>query len=111
MFKHTGGSVVKRILLVEDQAIIAMGEAAILRKNGFEVVHAYSGEKAVEASLADTEISLILMDIDLGRGIDGTVAAGKILEKMDIPIIFLTSHAGKRICRQSKKDYWLRLCT
>ena len=94
---------VKRILLVEDQAIIAMGEAAILRKNGFEVVHAYSGEKAVEASLADTEISLILMDIDLGRGIDGTVAAGKILEKMDIPIIFLTSHAEKEYVDKVKK--------
>ena len=55
----------KKVLLVEDEALIAMNEAQMLKKLGYEVVTAYSGEKSVEMIEEDPEISLILMDIDL----------------------------------------------
>ena len=83
----------KTILLVEDEAIIALAEKQMLQKAGYEVVHALSGEKAVRCAADDnSEIDLVLMDIDLGRGIDGTEAALQILRLRDVPIVFLSSH-------------------
>ena len=83
----------KTILLVEDEAIIALAEKQMLQKAGYRVIHALSGEKAVRCTADDnTEIDLVLMDIDLGKGIDGTEAAKQILLLRDVPIVFLSSH-------------------
>ncbi|MCF7948606.1 MAG: PAS domain S-box protein, partial [Spirochaetia bacterium] len=92
----------KKILLVEDEALIAMQETATLEKHGFEVEAAYSGAKAVERALHSQDISLILMDIDLGSGIDGTEAAQLILEHKNLPIVFLTSHREKEVVEKVK---------
>ena len=93
----------KKILLVEDEVLIAMNEAQTLQKHGYEVVTAYKGEKAVAIVEQDPEISLILMDIDLGKGLDGTEAAQKILEIHELPIVFLTSHSEKEYVDKVKK--------
>ena len=92
----------KKILLVEDEAPIAMNEAQMLKKHGYEVVTAYKGEKAVKMIEEDPEISLILMDIDLGKGIDGTEAAEEILKKKDIPIVFLSSHIEPEVVEKTE---------
>ncbi|MCF7927946.1 MAG: PAS domain S-box protein [Spirochaetales bacterium] len=92
-----------KILLVEDEAIIAMTTAKMIGKHGYEVVTAHKGEKAVKIAEEDPAISLILMDIDLGRSMDGTEAAQKILEEQDIPIIFLTSHSEKEYVDRVKE--------
>jgi len=86
----------KKILLVEDEAIIALSEARLLKKHNFIVDTALSGEDAVDMVKSDPEISLVLMDINLGKGMDGTAAAADILEIRDLPIIFLTSHSEKQ---------------
>ncbi len=93
----------KKILLVEDEALIALSEAQMLKKYGYEVVTAYNGEKAVEMADNDSDISLILMDIDLGDGIDGTEAAEKILNKKDIPVVFLSSHTEPEVVEKTEK--------
>jgi len=92
----------RKILLVEDEALIAMQETSILQAHGFEVEAAYSGEKAVTRVLLDQDISLILMDIDLGSGIDGTEAAQLILKHHNLPIVFLTSHSEKEVVQKVK---------
>ncbi|MDX9958107.1 MAG: PAS domain S-box protein, partial [Spirochaetia bacterium] len=86
------GTTRKRLLLVEDEAIIALGEKKQLERYGYEVITAISGQKAVEVCKTDPAIDLILMDIDLGRGMDGTEAARLILQDRDIPVVFLSSH-------------------
>lgn len=93
----------KKILLVEDEALIALNEAKMLAKQGYEVVTAYSGRKAIEATGSDSDISLILMDIDLGKGMDGTEAAAQILNKKDIPIVFLSSHTEPAVVEKTEK--------
>ncbi|TVR33321.1 MAG: PAS domain S-box protein [Spirochaetaceae bacterium] len=93
----------KKILLVEDEAIIAMSEAQLLKRHGYEVVTAHNGERAIEAVDADPEISLILMDINLGSGMDGTEAAAQILTRHDIPTVFVTSHSEKEYVDRVKK--------
>src|SRR6056297_1832527 len=93
----------KKILLVEDEALIAMNEAQMLKKHGYEVVTVYNGEKAIEAVDSDPDVSLILMDIDLGKGKDGTEAAEEILSHHNVPIVFLTSHLEKEYVDRVKK--------
>lgn len=92
----------KKLLLVEDEAILALSEAKMLEKHGYAVATVYSGEKAVEAVAADGNIDLILMDIDLGKGMDGTEAAQKILETHDLPIAFLSSHTEPEIVEKTE---------
>src|SRR6056297_893240 len=86
------------ILLVEDNAIIALRERQTLEGNGYAVKTVHTGEKAV-AFAVDTAnpVGLILMDIDLGAGIDGIEAARRILAERDVPVVFLTSHAEQEI--------------
>jgi PAS domain S-box-containing protein len=84
-----------RILLVEDEAIIALSEKQMIERHGFAVVTVHSGEDAVRTACDDSEIRLVLMDIDLGGGIDGTEAAERILRNRHLPIVFLTSHTEK----------------
>jgi CheY-like chemotaxis protein len=64
----------KTILLDENEAVIALAEAKTLEKFGYRVITAGSGEKAVELARENESISLVLMDLDLGKGIDGTEA-------------------------------------
>jgi DNA-binding response OmpR family regulator len=73
---------VKTLLLVEDEYIVGMMETDLLKNSGYEVIHVFTGEQAIDAvnSRPDT-IDLILMDIDLGRGIDGTIAAQEYSKK------------------------------
>ncbi len=99
----TGNYNKKTLLLVEDEVLIAMSEKAELEKYGYAVVTAYSGEKAVELFNEDNNIDLILMDINLGSGIDGTEAASRILKKHDIPIVFLSSHTSPEIVEKTEK--------
>ncbi len=87
----------KTILLVEDEVIQAMMGKSSLEKYGYAVLTALSGEKAVAAVEAIPEIDLILMDIDLGSGIDGTEAAELILARHDIPVVFLSSHMEQEV--------------
>jgi PAS domain S-box-containing protein len=85
---------VQTILLVEDEAIIALVESKTLEGFGYKIRLARSGEAAVEEA-CDDSIDLVLMDIDLGSGIDGTEAARRILERRNLPIVFLTSHSER----------------
>ncbi len=90
----------KRVLLVEDEALIALTEKRLLQQHGFEVVIANTGEQAIE--VADSDIDLILMDIDLGAGIDGTAAAERILERYTLPLVFLSAHTEPEIVKKTE---------
>jgi PAS domain S-box-containing protein len=95
---------VKTILLVEDDIFIGMSEAKSLEKEGYNVIHIQTGEKAVDLINTDNlKIDLILMDIDLGDGIDGTATAGEILKSHDIPIVFLSSHTEKNFIDKTER--------
>jgi len=98
---HDGSQ--KKILLVEDEIIIAMTSQLSLKKFGYEVIAAHSGEKAVETFTNDDSIDLVLMDIDLGKGIDGTEAATAMLSHRDVPIVFMSSHTEPDIVAKTER--------
>jgi len=92
----------KTLLLVEDETVIALGEALMLEKYGYNVFSAGSGEEAIRM-VKQENIDLILMDIDLGKGKpDGTEVAEIILKEHHVPIVFLTGHAEKEIVEKVK---------
>jgi len=90
----------KRILVVDDEAIIAMDTSAQLRRHGYETVVVYRGDEAIAAATSDSSIDLVLLDIDLGEGMDGTAAATEILSRRELPILFLTSHREQEMVRR-----------
>ena len=91
-----------RILVVEDEAIVAMSLRARLEKLGYAVVDAVaSGEEAIDRA----EImcpDLILMDIRLSGAMDGIEAAAEIRERFDIPVVYLTAHADEATLQRAK---------
>lgn len=91
------------ILLVEDETVIALAEKAILGRNGYEVIVAGTGEKAVDLAGSGTAIDLVLMDINLGKGMDGTEAAERILKSRDLPVVFLSSHTEPEVVEKTEK--------
>jgi PAS domain S-box-containing protein len=91
----------KTILLVEDEAIIAKAESRMLERNGYAVRTAYCGADAIEA-VVGSPVDLVLMDIDLGRGIDGTETAERILAARSLPILFLSSHTERAIVERTQ---------
>ncbi len=94
----------RTILLVEDEAIVAADEARLLRDEGYAVLVAADGKKAIETVKARPDaIDLILMDIDLGKGMDGARAAREILKEHDIPVLFLSSHTERAIVEKTEK--------
>ncbi|MCC5814547.1 MAG: response regulator, partial [Leptospira sp.] len=94
----------KRILLVEDQPLIAMMESKGLERYGYETIHVNNGEEAVQMISENTlDVDLILMDIDLGEGLDGTEAAKRILMHKDIPVVFLSSHTEPEVVEKTEK--------
>lgn len=94
----------KPILLVEDEVIIALNEKKQLENYGYTVHHVSCGEDAAAAVLDDRwEFGLILMDIDLGSGIDGIQAAQQILQHKDIPVVFLSSHTEPEVVQKTEK--------
>jgi|GEM_PF-5963001 PAS domain S-box-containing protein len=94
----------KKILLVEDQVIIAMSQIKLLNSEGFDVVHAQSGEEAIKIATTEyKKIDMILMDLDLGVGIDGFETSKSILNIHNIPIIFLSSQSERETIKKSEE--------
>ena len=83
----------QKILMVEDDMIIAADISMQLTKLGYQVVGInISGEDALNM-VANNRPDLILMDIVLSGKINGIETAKIILEQFQIPVIFLTSNS------------------
>jgi AmiR/NasT family two-component response regulator len=79
-------------MVVEDERIVASAIEEQLRHAGYDVVaNVGSGQAAVSKAI-ELRPDLILMDINLGRGIDGIEASREIGAQQATPIIFLTAY-------------------
>jgi len=92
----------KRVLLVEDDEIIAFLHKHFLEKCGFETIETVdNGIEAIEdvrAMLPDA----VLMDIRINGEMDGIETAQKIREFSDAPIIFLTGNSDDGTLERAK---------
>ena len=83
----------KRIMIVEDERIIAHHLGMQLTDLGYDVVaKAYSGEEAVEKA-GEVRPDLVLMDIMLAGEMDGIEAAEKIMALSGTPVVYMTAYA------------------
>lgn len=83
----------RRILVVEDEQIVAADLTAKLNRLGHEVLGtASSGEEAISLS-ESLRPELVLMDVRLQGRMDGTEAARRIQRLTGVPIIFITAYA------------------
>jgi len=82
-----------KIMIVEDEPVLAKYIKEQLQKNGYSVAAmASKGEEAVKR-VEEIQPDLVLMDIQLAGAMDGIEAAEKIHERFNIPLIYLTAFA------------------
>ena len=92
-----------KILVVEDENIIALEIMNRLENLGYEVpAIVSSGESAIEKT-EEFSPDIILMDIRLRGKCDGIEAAKKIKEKFQTPIIYLTAYADDSTIKRAQK--------
>jgi PAS domain S-box-containing protein len=91
-----------RILVVEDESLVAKDIQNMLRSLGYEVIDVVStGEEAIQLAEA-TAPDLVLLDIVLKGEIDGIKAAERIWERFSIPVIYLTAYADETTLQRAK---------
>jgi PAS domain S-box-containing protein len=92
----------KRLLIVEDETVVAMDIERGLTRLGYEVVASTGqGEEAIR--LADQlHPDLVLMDIRLQGAMDGIQAGQTIRRDLGIPIVFLTAYADTNTVERAK---------
>lgn len=104
----------KKVLIAEDESIIALNLRTVLVREGYEVVATVSsGQEAFTAAIA-LQPDIILIDIDLAGDTDGITTATRIREQLDVPIIYLTDKVDpptvERILATKAHAYLLKPC-
>lgn len=92
-----------RILVVEDEAIVAYDLAMILDKYGYPVCgKALSGEEALNF-LEMEKPDMVFLDIILGGGIDGIEVGDIVRKKYGIPFVYITASTDHQTLERAKK--------
>ena len=93
-----------KVVIVEDEVMVAWFLESLLLDMELEVAEIFStGESALAA--ADRHApDLIIMDINLGDGIDGVEAAVRLRQKRAVPVIFFSAYADETVCARISRD-------
>lgn len=88
----------KRILVVEDERIVAEDLQNLLKRLGYVPLGpAASGREAIQMA-ADTHPDLVLMDVNLDGPMNGVQASMAIVEHRPVPVVYITAYPGTFIC-------------
>ena len=91
-----------RVLVVEDEVLVAMELRGLLEKYGYEVADTVTtGADALEAA-RNEPLDLVLMDVRLDGPLDGIETAERLRAEQDLPIIFLTAFSGEATLSRAK---------
>src|SRR6266404_8995407 len=90
----------RKVLVVEDEGLIAHDISSRLEAMGHEVIATVgTGEEAIEKA---GEAEIVLMDIRLDGRLDGVEAATEIRNRYHVPVVFLTAHADRATLDRAK---------
>jgi PAS domain S-box-containing protein len=92
-----------KILVVEDERIVAEDIRTSLKKLGYEVAAVVSTGKEALKIIGRLQPDLILMDVVLRMEMNGIQTAEKIRMQHDVPIIYLTAYADDETLEKAKK--------
>jgi CheY-like chemotaxis protein/DNA-directed RNA polymerase specialized sigma24 family protein len=96
-----------RVLIIEDEPIIALDLESLLVELGHKVVaKAATRDEAVAMARAERP-GLVLADINLGEGGSGIDAVSEILTSFDIPVIFVTAYPEKLLTGERPEPAYL----
>lgn len=95
----------KKILIVEDEGIVALDLQDRLEQLGYEVVGNADTAKNALKMAAKHSPNLVLMDIVLKGERDGIDAARQIHDLFGIPVVFLTAYADEKTLARAKQSY------
>ena len=90
------------ILIVEDDAILAMNLRRMISLMGYTVAGPFASGEVAIAFLAENSVDLVLMDIELAGTMNGITAAETINRISDIPVVFLTGFSNESLLEQAK---------
>ncbi len=93
----------KRILIVEDELIIASDIEMTLNRLGYDVIGIEDNAEDALETIVDLSPDLILLDINIEGDEDGVMLAEDINAKFGIPFVFLTSNADKLTINRVKR--------
>lgn len=86
-----------RILIVEDEGIVAMDLQNNLMNLGYSICGMTdSGEEAIKMTAAESP-DLVMMDISLAGKMSGIEAARRIFDDFNIPVVYLTAYSNVEI--------------
>jgi len=92
-----------RVLIVEDESLIAEELRERLTRHGFNVMDVVdTGERAIQVA-AEHAPDLVLMDIRLKGQLDGVQAAAAIRRSVQAPVVFLTAHSDEDTIRRAQE--------
>ncbi len=91
----------KRILIVEDEAITALHLKQELIGLGYEIAGVTDTAAGAVKAAMELKPDLVLMDIHLAGHGDGVSAAAVIHPAADVPVVFLTAHADDATVRRA----------
>jgi len=90
-----------KVLIVEDEVIVAMSIERTLSTFGYDVVGLSTTPGDAIRIAGELLPDLVLMDINLESDIDGIDAAEKIAQMSDIPVVYLTSYTNEETLRRA----------
>lgn len=94
-----------RVLIVEDEFPIALNIEFLLKKWGHEVTGIAKDADTARKIMSETNPQLIILDIHLKGKSTGIDLARSIIEKDDIPFIYLTAYTDKKTFGEASKTY------
>lgn len=83
-----------RILIIEDEALVAMELRFVLEDLGHAVVGTVADARAARATVAETEIDLALVDIHLSDGPTGIELGRELAQEMGVTVLYMTANPG-----------------
>lgn len=84
-----------KILIVEDESLVALEIASALKKEGYSVTATAASAQEAFNAIKKNVPDLILMDININGPLDGVEVSRRIHTIYDIPVIFLTAYNDK----------------
>ena len=91
-----------KVLLVEDESIIAMHIQTILNELGYDVTGVFSNGEDAISSIETKKPDILLLDIRLRGKMDGIETAGYINRKYDLPVVYITAHSDHETIERAK---------
>ena len=86
---------VQKILVVDDEARMRRLVSDFLEREGFEVLEAEDGEKAMDLFYSNKDIALVILDVMMPK-MDGWQVLREIRESSQVPVIMLTARADEK---------------